>query len=410
MQQVNRILILDSSPTNPILFQNTNAYSKSRTKMEGFYMKIRRGILVIFISIVILMSFIFLITLPSQSNHFKSDFIGHLTESDTITDSLLFLMSTEIPALKENMSEHDIEIPVLSHTLFKIASGITPNNFTSLLEVEVPGLKSYGHGINLSKNDNDAADMPIESSPPDFEKLLEDDEDNPEDDQPKSDEDTDNTEPEQVFIYHSHSWEAFLPLMGKKAKVNGPSSTNNKENVFYVGSMLADHLKDANINAAHDTTNVTKELHAKGWNYLDSYRFSRETIEKAMASNKSLNYFIDIHRDAQRKDVTTATINGKKYAKVFFTIGIAHEGYEKNLQFAKALNDNIENKYPGISRGVYKKDKSEGNGVYNQDLSDRSILIEIGGIDNNSEELQNTAKALADALSEYIKNAKKVDG
>ncbi|MEW9675015.1 stage II sporulation protein P [Lentibacillus sp. L22] len=373
-------------------------------------MKIRQGILVIFVSIVILMSFIFVVTQPNQSNYFKSDFIGQLTQSDTITDTLLLMMSTEIPTLKANLEENDIEPPNLSHVLFKVTSGITPSNFTSLLEVELPGLKSYAHGINISRSGDDVASMPIESPPPDFDKLLEEDKDKPEEDQPESDKDTDSTGPKQVFIYHSHAWEAFFPLMGKKGKLSEASSTDNKENVFYVGSILANNLKDAGINTAHDTTNVTAGLHAKGWDYYDAYRFSRETVEKAMASNKSLNYFIDIHRDAQRKDVTTTDIKGKKYAKLFFIVGVAHEGYEENLQFAKDLNDKIEERYPGISRGIFKKDQSEGDGVYNQDLSNRSIVIEVGGVDNDSKELQNTADALADVLSEYIKDAKKVNG
>ncbi|HLR22948.1 MAG TPA: stage II sporulation protein P [Pseudogracilibacillus sp.] len=47
--------------------------------------------------------------------------------------------------------------------------------------------------------------------------------------------------------------------------------------------------------------------------------------------------------------------------------------------------------------------------MYNQDLSDRSVLIEIGGVDNDSEELQNTAEALAEVLGEYMNNAIKVN-
>src|SRR5699024_6969968 len=55
-------------------------------------------------------------------------------------------------------------------------------------------------------------------------------------------------------------------------------------------------------------------------------------------------------------------------------------------------------------RGVGQK-----HPIYNQDLSDRSVLIEIGGVDNDSEELQNTAEALAEVLGEYMNNAIKVN-
>ena len=82
---------------------------------------------------------------------------------------------------------------------------------------------------------------------------------------------------------------------------------------------------------------------------------------------------------------------------------------KKNTILAKNLHKALEKKYPGLSRGVVSKDKSEGNGVYNQDLSPRAILLEVGGVDNNMTELHNAIDAFADVFSEYywqMKNAK----
>src|SRR5699024_4986093 len=111
-------------------------------------------------------------------------------------------------------------------------------------------------------------------------------------------------------------------------------------------------------------TNAASGLDERGWDFTEAYKFSRETVEDAMGEEDSLKYFIDIHRDSQRKDVTTATVDGKDYAKLFFTVGVAHDNSEENLEFAEDLNNAVEEKYPGISRGVYKKDKTEGDGVY----------------------------------------------
>ena len=62
----------------------------------------------------------------------------------------------------------------------------------------------------------------------------------------------------------------------------------------------------------------------------------------------------------------------------------------------------FEKKYPGISRGVYKKQRDKfNNGIYNQDLAEKGLVIEIGGVDNNLEELNRTVDALADVISEY---------
>ncbi|XBO85525.1 stage II sporulation protein P [Bacillus licheniformis] len=66
-------------------------------------------------------------------------------------------------------------------------------------------------------------------------------------------------------------------------------------------------------------------------------------------------------------------------------------------------------KYPGLSRGVISKGAAGDNGIYNQDLNERSVLIEFGGVDNNREELERAAEAMADVFSEMYWNAEKVD-
>lgn len=374
-------------------------------------MRLKQGILLLFTGMVLLMLFIFVTSIPQQKSFLKSEVIGQLTESNTVTSTLLLLMSTEIPQLKPHLEkEDDITTPRLSHLLFKMTSGITPNSYSSLLQAEVPGLDSYARGVNLSNNNDDSANMPIESPPPDFESLLKEGENEDEDDSSESEEKAEDSGEKKVFIYHTHSWEAFLPLMDGQKKPSDASSTDNKKNVAYVGSMLSERLENMGVHVDHDKTNATEGLHEKGWDYNDSYRLSRETVENVMGENDSLKYFVDIHRDSQTKDVTTASFDGEDYAKVFFTVGLAHDKAEENLQFAEDLNDEIEEKYPGVSRGVYKKDKSEGDGVYNQDLSDRSILIEVGGVDNTEEELKNTADALSEILGDYIIDAEKVDG
>lgn len=53
--------------------------------------------------------------------------------------------------------------------------------------------------------------------------------------------------------------------------------------------------------------------------------------------------------------------------------------------------------------------KHEGNGVYNQNLSGKSILIEFGGVDNTFEELNRSADALADVFSDFYWQAEKVN-
>ncbi len=46
--------------------------------------------------------------------------------------------------------------------------------------------------------------------------------------------------------------------------------------------------------------------------------------------------------------------------------------------------------------------------MFNQDLSEQAILIEFGGVENNWDELNRTADALAEVFSEFYWDAEKV--
>ena len=70
----------------------------------------------------------------------------------------------------------------------------------------------------------------------------------------------------------------------------------------------------------------------------------------------------------------------------------------------KIINNKINEKYPALSKGIYKKGGEGVNGVYNQDFSPYAILIEIGGYENTTTEVMNSALAFAERFMEGIKN------
>ncbi|MFH3698396.1 stage II sporulation protein P, partial [Acinetobacter baumannii] len=107
-----------------------------------------------------------------------------------------------------------------------------------------------------------------------------------------------------------------------------------------------------------------------------------------------------IHRDSSRKPLTTKMINGKSYGRLYFVVGKENKHFQQSLQFAKAINSYLDKNYYGISRGIFVKDRREGNGVYNQDLSPHAMLVEIGGVDNNLDELNRTVDILAEAIND----------
>ena len=109
-----------------------------------------------------------------------------------------------------------------------------------------------------------------------------------------------------------------------------------------------------------------------------------------------------MHRDSLGKDRTTVTIGDKNYASILFLIGLENPNYQQNLEFTEKINQKINEKYPNLSKGIYKKEGPGVNGVYNQDFSPFTILVEMGGPENTIDEVLNTSLAFADCFLEVI--------
>jgi stage II sporulation protein P len=302
----------------------------------------------------------------------------------------------------------------ISTTIFQLATNIKPTDTRTFLGRELPGLSLFDTQIIIAGEGTNLATLPYESSPP-LEVLLKE--------RNVAEEHIGETEHSEapigkgkentVFIYQTHSWESFLPYIKGAEGEDDAFTEDTRVNVVGLGKRLSHNLMNAGIGAMHDKTNMTQELHKRNWKTYKSYALSGSIVETSAKKNKDLTYFIDIHRDSARKETTTKVIHGKAYARLYFIVGKENKNYEQNLEFVKELNAMIEKKYPGISRGVFLKTKNEGDGVYNQDVSNRAILIEIGGVDNHIEELNRTVDAFSEVFIDYYwksKEAKEVKG
>ena len=197
-----------------------------------------------------------------------------------------------------------------------------------------------------------------------------------------------------IYIYNSHQTEEYSPSNFLEFSVN--------PTVMVADYIMADIFREAGFGVIVEERSIKDILNQNNWRYSYSYQASRILMEDTFNNNKSLTYFIDIHRDSLTKDRTTVTIDEKKYAKTIFLIGLENPNYEKNLQFTTLLNDKMNEKYPGLSKGIYKKGGEGVNGVYNQDFSSKVILLEIGGYENNLTEVLNTVIAFAECFMEVI--------
>ena len=199
-----------------------------------------------------------------------------------------------------------------------------------------------------------------------------------------------------IYIYNSHQTEEYNPISFAEFSVN--------PTVMVADYILLDIFSKNGLGTIVEERSIKEILNNNNWKYSYSYAASRILMEEAKKNNPTLTYFIDVHRDSLTKDRTTITINGKDYAKTMFLIGLENANYEENLKFTTLINDKMNEKYPGLSKGIYKKGGAGVNGVYNQDFSGRTILIEMGGYENNLSEVLNSVIAFSECFMEVIKN------
>lgn len=198
----------------------------------------------------------------------------------------------------------------------------------------------------------------------------------------------------RVYIYNSHQLEDY--------NANNFEEYNITPNVLMASYLLKEKLNKQNIPTIVETSNITDFLNLNGWDYASSYKASRFYILDALNKYSDLDLMIDLHRDAIPASSSTVEIDGKKYAKVLFVVGIDHANYAPNLELATKLNDMIKEKYPTLTRGVITKGGKGVDGIYNQDLSSKIILIECGGNENSIDEVMNTIEILSEIIKEYL--------
>ncbi len=198
----------------------------------------------------------------------------------------------------------------------------------------------------------------------------------------------------KVYIYNSHQLEHYNP--------EHLEIYNIKPNVMMASYMLKEKLNNLGIPTIVEEANLIEFMRINNWRHVDSYKASRIFILDAKNKYDELEYYIDIHRDSVRKNISTTTINNKKYARTLFVVGLDNPHYQANLKMAEDIDKLIKQKYPGLSRGVYKKQGRGVDGVYNQDISPKMILLEVGGVDNNIEEVLNTIEAFSKIFYEYV--------
>ena len=192
-----------------------------------------------------------------------------------------------------------------------------------------------------------------------------------------------------VYIYNTHE--------GEKYTLRFANDYSITPSVQTASLILKDYLNDYGIESFVQTKSIASYLKKHNLDYPGSYEASREYMLQEMKNN-DYKILIDIHRDSSKYKYTLYKKDNVKYARVLFVLTTKHKNYKENEKFANYLNDKLNNDYKGLSRGIMKRKDV----IFNQDLSNNAILIELGGVDNDLEEINNTLHILAKILNDYI--------
>lgn len=120
-----------------------------------------------------------------------------------------------------------------------------------------------------------------------------------------------------------------------------------------------------------------------------SYEFSRNMLLVKVENIKS-KVLIDVHIGGNSKEFNDG---------ITIFIGKSNMNYKSN----KLIADNLSNELNKIHRDNLCKVKLV-NGSFNQDLSDSSILITIGNVDTNENQISKNIEGLSLALKNLIKD------
>lgn len=206
-----------------------------------------------------------------------------------------------------------------------------------------------------------------------------------------------NSDVPQILIYHTHASETYID-----SKSNVEADT-----VVGAGNYLTELLTNMGYNVYHDRTAYDRLPDGSG-NRNFAYSTALPNIEKILADNPSIEVVIDLHRDSGEKRVTT--INGKDCAQIMLFNGLSRNqsgpierldnpNLQANLGFSLQTALVGRKLYPGFVVRNYLK-----NYRYNMHLRERSLLIELGTVNNTVMEAYNAMEPLANILNQMLSN------
>lgn len=191
--------------------------------------------------------------------------------------------------------------------------------------------------------------------------------------------DEDMVKKKRIYIYNTHQYEQYAT-----------------HTVMDGARYLKSQLESLGYEVIVEENDFEAFKRANNMDLTETYPTSRIFLEKALEEYGSFDLIIDYHRDAISKEASTFTDGNLSYAKMMMVVSLSSINHETVEANSATLHQAVDARAAGIMRYDFKRE----NVYYNQQYASPMLLMEIGGMDNTFEEVQNSLNVLAFAIDD----------
>lgn len=186
-------------------------------------------------------------------------------------------------------------------------------------------------------------------------------------------------EDRKVGIYATHSSESYVPT-------DGSESIADNGGIFKVAEKLKQGFETNGVNAILD--NTSHDPHDAG-----AYKRSRRTALQLIREQQP-TAMIDVHRDAIPAEQYLVDIDGNPASKVRLVVGRRNQNFKANEEMAMKVKAVADEMHPGLIKDVFY-----AKGDYNQDLTPRAMLLEMGTYLHTRERAEKSAGYISEVIT-----------
>lgn len=206
----------------------------------------------------------------------------------------------------------------------------------------------------------------------------------------------------QILIVHTHGSEAYT-MDGTDIYQESDASRTTDEhyNVVRIGDEMQTVFEEMGLTVVHDRTLYDYPQ------YSGAYTRSCEGVEAWLKEYPSIQIVLDVHRDALIGEDGTVykavtEVDGEKTAQVMMIVGTddlgqKHPNWKNNLALAVRIQQNLDAQWPTAARPITLRSSR-----FNQQLTQGSLLVEVGSHGNTLQEAIRGARLFAKAAGEVL--------